>query len=171
MNNRNLCVLGWCIMNGWKKTRVYKFIGNICAGGVRPYTKIRREEQFDQAVRASKAQHVVAWLDRYAHEMGDFLPCTDGGGRANVIHLPFPRKKYVFLEYQRQCPSQFQCAHSYFMKVWRKHRNYIKKSRLVAGSGMASCGKCEHHKRELNKARSEAEKDKIYFRYRGHILL
>ena len=74
VGGKKICKQAWCIVNGWKTSRVYDCIRRVESGERRPnFEAIRNNDlRFVQPTKAAKTQYLVAWLDRYAAEMGDF---------------------------------------------------------------------------------------------------
>ena len=172
INNVNVCLPAWGIINGWNSSRIYEYAKKISNGQRRPYIKLTMTSAVAGEDNAPKTQNIIAWLDRYANEMGHFLPTSDDSGNDNVVHLPFSIKSHVWCEYNhahKETP-RWKCSRQHFLRVWSKRRNTIKKRR-VANNQMAMCDKCEGYKRALRASANNQENDEIYQRYRGHILL
>ena len=129
INNNKVCLRAWAIVNGWKTSRIYQFATRIKHGDRRAYCAGKNMEKLNpETTRARKAQCIIAWLDKYAHEMGDFLPTVDDSGRDSVIHLPFSHKKNVWAEFSfAHRGTQMLVSRSYFLSVWKTYRRKLKK--------------------------------------------
>lgn len=168
----HVCVHAWAIVNGWKRSRVYQRMKEISEGKISLYNSLIPPGEKTLDTNGYISQNVIAWLDRYAAEMGDHLPVADFTGRAHIIHLPQSKRKNVWCEYVHDNPkgTAFFCSRSYFGRVWRRDRKLIQISRL-AGSKMSLCDKCTEYKVTLQKVRGDTDYYELYNRYRGHIML